>query len=170
MLLWWASGTGSQRSSFLTKTLGNCSHTTLGYVITELFLMTSLIKRFTDIVQEYKPPSSKDIPIDFRVELLKDAPNPIGVLGSKGVLNHVCWVRMPVFYWWLIILLLAVGEPPIALSSSVLFAVKRAVESARADAGNTEFFSLCKTRYYWKRFYYAPLHFLHVILQLVQLL
>ena len=35
-------------------------------------------------VQEYKPPSSKDIPIDFRVELLKDAPNPIGVLGSKG--------------------------------------------------------------------------------------
>ena len=41
--------------------------------------------------------------------------------------------------------LLAVGEPPLALSSSVLFAVKRAVESARADAGNTEFFSLCKT-------------------------
>ena len=35
-------------------------------------------------MQEYKPPSSKDIPIDFRVELLKDAPNPIGVLGSKG--------------------------------------------------------------------------------------
>ena len=35
-------------------------------------------------VQEYKPPSTKDIPIDFRVELLKDAPNPIGVLGSKG--------------------------------------------------------------------------------------
>ena len=39
-------------------------------------------------IQEYKPPSSKDIPIDFHVELLKDAPNPIGVLGSKGVLNH----------------------------------------------------------------------------------
>ena len=36
-------------------------------------------------VQEYKPPSSKDIPLDFRVELLKDAPNPIGVLGSKGI-------------------------------------------------------------------------------------
>ena len=39
---------------------------------------------------------------------------------------------------------LAVGEPPLALSSSVLFAVKRAMESARADAENTEFFSLCK--------------------------
>ena len=35
-------------------------------------------------VQEYKPPSSKDIPIDFRVTLLKDAPNHINVLGSKG--------------------------------------------------------------------------------------
>jgi xanthine dehydrogenase/oxidase len=36
------------------------------------------------IIKEYKPPSSKDIPIDFRVELLRDAPNPVGVLGSKG--------------------------------------------------------------------------------------
>ena len=35
-------------------------------------------------VQEYKPPSSKDIPIDFRVSLLKNAPNPVGVLRSKG--------------------------------------------------------------------------------------
>ena len=33
---------------------------------------------------EYKPPTSKDIPIDFRIQLLKDAPNPMGVLGSKG--------------------------------------------------------------------------------------
>ena len=43
-------------------------------------------------MQEYKPPSSKDIPIDFRVELLKDAPNPIGVLGSKGItLYDIAW-------------------------------------------------------------------------------
>jgi xanthine dehydrogenase/oxidase len=34
--------------------------------------------------QEYKPPSSKDIPIDFRVTLLKNAPNPKGILSSKG--------------------------------------------------------------------------------------
>ena len=39
---------------------------------------------YSTFLQEYKPPSSKDIPIDFRVELLKDTPNPIGVLGSKG--------------------------------------------------------------------------------------
>ena len=43
-------------------------------------------------MQEYKPPSSKDIPIDFRVELLKDAPNPIGVLGSKGM-TFVCLIK-----------------------------------------------------------------------------
>ena len=35
-------------------------------------------------LQEYKPPASKDIPIDFRIALLKDAPNPIGILGTKG--------------------------------------------------------------------------------------
>ena len=34
--------------------------------------------------QEYKPPCSKDIPIDFRVELLKNSSNPPGILGSKG--------------------------------------------------------------------------------------
>ena len=47
-------------------------------------IMTSFVCSLNTFVQEYKPPSSKDIPIDFRIELLKDAPNPIGVLGSKG--------------------------------------------------------------------------------------
>lgn len=37
------------------------------------------------VLQEYKPPASKDIPIDFRIALLKNAPNPIGILGSKGM-------------------------------------------------------------------------------------
>ena len=35
-------------------------------------------------VQEYKPPMPKDLPIDLRVTLLKNAPNPLGVLRSKG--------------------------------------------------------------------------------------
>ena len=34
--------------------------------------------------QDYYPPFSKDIPVDFRVSLLKDAPNPLGILRSKG--------------------------------------------------------------------------------------
>uniref|UniRef100_A0A7S4HQQ8 Aldehyde oxidase/xanthine dehydrogenase second molybdopterin binding domain-containing protein n=1 Tax=Vannella robusta TaxID=1487602 RepID=A0A7S4HQQ8_9EUKA len=61
---------------------------------------------------EYKPPSTKDIPIDFRVTLLSDAPNPAGVLSSK-----------------------ASGEPPMTLSASVYFAVKEAVQEARKSAG-----------------------------------
>lgn len=40
-------------------------------------------------MQEYKPPSSQDIPIDFRVELLKNAPNPLGILRSKGTVHGV---------------------------------------------------------------------------------
>jgi hypothetical protein len=35
-------------------------------------------------LQNYKPPGVKDIPIDFRVYLRKKAPNPFGVLRSKG--------------------------------------------------------------------------------------
>lgn len=36
----------------------------------------------------------------------------------------------------------AVGEPPHCLSCSALFAVKRAIESARNDGGNVDFFPL----------------------------
>ncbi len=34
--------------------------------------------------QDYKPPMSKDIPIDMRVYLLHEAKNPIGYVRSKG--------------------------------------------------------------------------------------
>jgi xanthine dehydrogenase/oxidase len=68
---------------------------------------------------EYKPPSSKDIPIDFRVALLKNAPNPVGVLGSK-----------------------ASGEPPQCMSSAIMFALKRSIFNARDEIGNKDFFAL----------------------------
>lgn len=38
---------------------------------------------------EYKPPLAFDIPIDFRCHLERNAPNPLGVLGSKARLT-VC--------------------------------------------------------------------------------
>ena len=45
------------------------------------------------VFQEYKPPCSQDIPIDFRVELLKNASNPPGILGSKGeVASVTAWI------------------------------------------------------------------------------
>ncbi|XP_014254822.1 xanthine dehydrogenase-like [Cimex lectularius] len=69
----------------------------------------------TNRTWNYKPPGAKDIPIDFRVSLRKNAPNPFGVLRSK-----------------------ATGEPPFCLSCSVLFSIRNAVESARKDAGQTD--------------------------------
>lgn len=45
-------------------------------------------------LQNYKPPGVKDIPIDFRVHLRKKAPNPFGVLRSKGCIHVV----LPITY------------------------------------------------------------------------
>ena len=61
---------------------------------------------------EYKPPAAKDIPEDFRVELLKNARNPNRVHSSK-----------------------ATGEPAILMSISILFALRNALNSTRQNAG-----------------------------------
>ncbi|KAM7449881.1 hypothetical protein ABFA07_002256 [Porites harrisoni] len=79
-------------------------------------------KNLTNGTWEYKPPGCKDIPIDFRVSLLKNTPNPnpLGVLRSK-----------------------AVGEPPLCMSCASLFAVKHAVEQARNEIGKgSEYFAM----------------------------
>ncbi|KAF6212617.1 hypothetical protein GE061_013143 [Apolygus lucorum] len=68
---------------------------------------------------DYYPPGAKDIPIDFRVTLRKNAPNPLGVLRSKTT-----------------------GEPPICMAYSMPLALRQAVASARKDAGlKDEWFS-----------------------------
>lgn len=54
----------------------------------------------------YKIPTIGDIPADFRVQLLKDAPNPKAIRKSK-----------------------AVGEPPLMLSLSVWLAIKDAISA-----------------------------------------
>ncbi|XP_072438458.1 xanthine dehydrogenase-like [Chiloscyllium punctatum] len=68
---------------------------------------------------DYKPPFSKSIPIKFNIELLKNAPNPMGVLRSK-----------------------ASSEPPQCMSCATLFAVKHAIEAARQDVWNDSYFPL----------------------------
>ncbi|CAB4039754.1 xanthine dehydrogenase oxidase-like, partial [Paramuricea clavata] len=56
----------------------------LGYWLTEQAIYDpSSGLELTSGTWDYHPPFSKDIPIDFRVNLLKDAPNPLGILGSK---------------------------------------------------------------------------------------
>ena len=56
----------------------------------------------------YKIPALTDIPVDFRVSLLKDSPNPRAVRLSK-----------------------AVGEPPLMLSLSVWLAIKDALSAVK---------------------------------------
>lgn len=68
---------------------------------------------------DYKPPTALDIPEDFRITLLPNAPNPYGVLRSK-----------------------ATGEPPLCMSFGVVTALRQAISSARADAGVTGWFEM----------------------------
>ncbi|VAH05360.1 unnamed protein product [Triticum turgidum subsp. durum] len=67
----------------------------------------------------YKIPSVNDIPLSFKVSLLKGVPNPRAIHSSK-----------------------AVGEPPFFLASAVLFAIKDATAAARAEEGHLDWFPL----------------------------
>ncbi len=64
---------------------------------------------FTNDTWEYKIPGILDVPIDWRVTLLANAPNPKGILRSR-----------------------AVGEPPLLMGCSVFFALRAAINAARS--------------------------------------
>ncbi|XP_067654508.1 uncharacterized protein [Haliotis asinina] len=92
----------------------------LGYWLTEQMIFDPTTgTALTDGTWNYKPPLAKDIPIDFRIQFLKNAPNPRGVLRAK-----------------------AVGEPPLCMAASALFAVKHAIEAARKEISKDVFFPL----------------------------
>ncbi|XP_076471897.1 xanthine dehydrogenase-like [Babylonia areolata] len=92
----------------------------LGYHLTEKVKVDpSSGVILTDGTWEYKPPMPKDLPVDFRISLLKNAPNPVGVLRSKTA-----------------------GEPPLVMASSALFAIKHAAEAARQELELDSFFPL----------------------------
>lgn len=76
-------------------------------------------KCLTNGTWEYKPPLAQDIPVDFRVTLLNNNPNPLGVMGSKSI-----------------------GEPPLNLSPSVFFSIKKAIEAARKEINKDSYFQL----------------------------
>lgn len=85
----------------------------LGYWLTEQLVYDRTTGQLmTNRTWNYKPPGAKDIPIDFRIELLPGSPNPAGFLRSK-----------------------ATGEPPSCLAVSAIFAKEHALHSARKDAG-----------------------------------
>ncbi|XP_055381707.1 uncharacterized protein LOC129612212 isoform X2 [Condylostylus longicornis] len=85
----------------------------LGYWLTELLVVNRETgELLTTRTWNYKPPGVKDIPVDFRINLVQKSPNPAGFLRSKTT-----------------------GEPAIALSVSIVFAIRHALDSARKDAG-----------------------------------
>ncbi|XP_041353241.1 xanthine dehydrogenase-like [Gigantopelta aegis] len=67
----------------------------------------------------YKIPSFRNVPVEMNVHLLKGSRNDEAIFSSKGV-----------------------GEPPLFLGSSVFFAIKDAISSARADEGITGYFRI----------------------------
>jgi len=99
---------------------------------------------------EYKPPSAFDIPLDFKVTLMPNLPNPDGVLRSKATgeppyiiansgevktqFNHRPYTAMHVLTrrddvgWWVMV--------------PVYFAVKDAIYEARKEVGLEESFLL----------------------------
>ena len=61
---------------------------------------------------EYKPPMATDLPLDWRVELLENGSFDKGFLSSK-----------------------ASGEPPLVLATSVMMALREAIQAARTASG-----------------------------------
>ncbi|KAH8358795.1 hypothetical protein KR093_002516, partial [Drosophila rubida] len=86
----------------------------LGYWLSEQLVYDRQTGRLiTNNTWHYKPPGAKDIPIDFRVELVQNPQkDSTGFMRSKTT-----------------------GEPPCCLAVSVLFALQQALQSARKDAG-----------------------------------
>eukprot|EP00013_Stygamoeba_regulata_P027262 CAMPEP_0177664620 /NCGR_PEP_ID=MMETSP0447-20121125/20598_1 /TAXON_ID=0 /ORGANISM="Stygamoeba regulata, Strain BSH-02190019" /LENGTH=1404 /DNA_ID=CAMNT_0019170619 /DNA_START=82 /DNA_END=4296 /DNA_ORIENTATION=- len=92
----------------------------LGMYMTEAIQYTPAGEMVTDGTWEYKPLSALDIPWDLRLALLDNSRrNKYGVMSSK-----------------------CVGEPPLALACTVLFAAKNAIASVRAEHGLEGYFPL----------------------------
>jgi xanthine dehydrogenase molybdopterin binding subunit len=81
-----------------------------GWVTTEDVKWDAQGKLLSRSPSTYKIPTADDIPMDFRVALLENAPNPGTIHNSK-----------------------AVGEPPLMLALSVWLAIKNAISAVGGD-------------------------------------
>lgn len=85
----------------------------LGYWLTEKLVYDRQTGQLlTNRTWHYKPPGAKDIPIDFRIEMLRGSSNTGGFMRSKTT-----------------------GEPAACLAICVVFALQEVLQSARQDAG-----------------------------------
>ena len=94
----------------------------LGYFFNEKVKYDSVTGQcLTNGTWEYKPPSSKDIPVEFNVKFYDQSKNDSlpGILGAK-----------------------VIGEPPLCLAPCAAFAVKKAIEAARNEIGQDNFFTM----------------------------
>lgn len=108
----------------------------VGYWLTEgLVYHRENGELLTNRTWTYKPPGAKDIPIDFRVTFLQKSSNPFGVLRSKGRIEFLSVLFENLMK---LVIILATGEPAFCMSVVVIFALRHALDSARADAGATE--------------------------------
>ncbi|CAK9818034.1 Indole-3-acetaldehyde oxidase [Anthophora plagiata] len=86
----------------------------IGYWTSEDLIYDPKTGRLTNTrTWNYKPPGAKDIPVDFRVYFRRNSPNLLSALRSK-----------------------ATGEPPLCMSYAIPIAIRNALSSARADAGD----------------------------------
>lgn len=102
----------------------------------------------------YKIPSFNDVPIDFRISLLADAPNPavrVYVCCARarawwralpGVAELIIVCHLPVLFVQAVHSSKAVGEPPFFMAASVFFAIKDAIYAARKESGVEGHFTL----------------------------
>ena len=88
----------------------------IGWCTTEEIKWDESGRLLMDSPDKYKIPTVNDIPVKFRVEMLKNAPNPGTILKSK-----------------------AVGEPPFMLAFSVWLAIKDAVSAVDNHQTEPEF-------------------------------
>jgi xanthine dehydrogenase/oxidase len=98
----------------------------VGYVTSEEIRHDASGNLITNRLWNYKPPFSKDIPVDFRVRLVRSREPVVGakpastaVMSSKGI-----------------------GEPPLVLATSVFFAIRHAIMDARQDQGLEGWFAM----------------------------
>ncbi|XP_072042532.1 xanthine dehydrogenase/oxidase-like [Amphiura filiformis] len=90
-----------------------------GYFMLEELLWDKDGTLITNGPYNYKIPCVRDIPAEFNITLLRNCPNARAVYSSKGI-----------------------GEPSLCLASSVHFAIQDAIQSARADGGKSDVFTL----------------------------
>jgi xanthine dehydrogenase/oxidase len=100
-----------------------------GLMTTEQLMIEETGRVYSNGTWDYKPPQSHSIPIDFRVALngtVRDSmTGPKQEEAGAAVLSSR-----------------AIGEPPLVLATTVFFAIKHAILSARRDRGDTSWFEM----------------------------